>query len=65
MITSNLSRLQGSTEGLTGVYIDGVVVEVDGVVFGVCLVGLGVETGDNVVVDGSGGLGPGPVSGPE
>lgn len=65
MITSNLSRLQGSTEGFTGVYTDGVVVEVDGVVFGVCLVGLGVETGDDVVVDGFGGLGPGPVFGPE
>lgn len=62
MITSNLSTLQGSTEGFT----NGVVVEVaDGVVFGVLLVGLGVETGEDVVVEGLGGVGFGPLLGPE
>lgn len=66
MIASNLFTLQGSTEGSTGVYTDGVVVEVvDGVVFGVFLVGLRVETGEVVVVDGLGGVGSGPVLGPE
>lgn len=66
MIASNLSTLQGSIEGFTGVYTDGVVVEVmDGVVFCVFLVGLGVETVEDVVVGGLGGLGLGPVLGPE
>lgn len=60
-MTSNLSNLQGSTEGFTGVVVE----VVDGVVFGVCLVGLSVETGDDVVVDGLGGSGSGPVLGPE
>lgn len=66
MIASNLSTLQGSTEGFTGVNTDGVVVEVVVVFFVVFLVGLGVETGEDVMVlGGFGGAGPGPLLDPE
>ena len=61
MIVSNMSTLQASIEGST----DGVVVGTTGAVgLGVLAVGLGVETGEDVVVVGWGGLGSGTGLGP-